>query len=128
MKAWKVVGYIFVCLGTLCFLYGFFVGVTETINLTTALFMDSSGSSMDSFFSLFLFAIAPWMVLASALFIVGGVGLFLGRDKNKVKLSTDQENICERIEMLERTIDRNFQSVSNRLDAIEKQQKEQART
>lgn len=124
MKAWKGVGYIFVCLGTLCFLYGLFVGVTETINLTTALFMDSSNSSIDSFFSIFLSAIAPWMVLASALFIVGGVGLFLGRNKNKVKLSTDQENICERIEMLERTIDRNFQSVSNRLDAIETQQKE----
>jgi hypothetical protein len=124
MKAWKVLGYLFVSLGTLCFLYGLFVGVTETINLTTALFMDSSSSSMDSFFSLFLSAIAPWMVLACALFVVGGVGLFLGRDKNKVKLSTNQENIYGQIEILERKIDKNFQLVSSRLDAIEKQLKE----
>jgi len=41
-----------------------------------------------------------------------------------VKLLTDLETIYSRFEMLERTIDRNFQSVSNRLDAIEKLQKE----
>ncbi len=122
MKAWRVVGYIFVCLGTLCFIYGFFVGITETIN-PAALFTGSSNPSIDSFFSLFLSAIASWMVLSCVLFVVGGVGLFLGRNKNTVKLSTNQESINARFEILENTIDRNFQTISNRLDAIEEQQK-----
>src|SRR5665647_715393 len=122
MKALKIIGYIFVFLGTLCFIYGFFVGLTETIN-PSALFLGSSGSSIDSFFSLFLNAIAPWMVLASALFIIGGVGLFFGRNKNKVKLLDDQENINARFDRLERTIDRNFQTISMRLDEIEEKHK-----
>lgn len=123
MKAWKVVGYIFVCLGTLCLVYGFFVGLTETMNPTAALSMGSSGSSIDSFFSLFLSGIAPWTVFATVLLVASGVGLFLGRDKNIVKLSTVQENINARFDTLEKTVNGNFQVVSKRLDAIEEQQK-----
>lgn len=124
MKAWKVVGYVFVCLGALCFLYGFLAGLTETINPSTALSVGSSGSAVDSFFSVFLSAIGPWMVLASVLLVVGGVELFVGREKNVVKLSSVQENINERFEMLEKAIDGNFQAVTMRLDAIEEKQKQ----
>ena len=123
MKAWKVIGYIFACLGTISFLYGFYVGLMETINPTAALFNGSSDSSMGSFFSQFLSAIAVWMILATVLFIVGGVGLYVGKDKKKIKLPIDQESINVRLEMLERTVDRNFQTVSKRLDSIEEQQK-----
>ncbi len=123
MKAWKLIGYIFACLGTLSFLYGFYVALIETINPTTALFTGSSDSSMSSFLSLFLSAIAPWMILATVLFVIGGIGLYIGKDKTKIKLPIDQESINARFEMLERTIDRNFQTVSKRLDLIEEQQK-----
>jgi hypothetical protein len=123
MKAWKLTGYIFSSLGTFSFLYGFYVGLTETINPSAILFNGSSDPSMDSFFSLFLSAIAPWMILAAVLFIVGGVGLYIGKDEKRIKVPIDQERINERFEMLERTVDSNFQTLSKRLDLIEEQQK-----
>jgi hypothetical protein len=123
MKAWKLIGYIFAGLGTFSLLYGFFVGFTETINPSAILSAGSSDVSMDSFFSLFLSAISPWMILAVVLFIVGGVGLYLGKDEKRIKLPIDQESINARFEMLEMTVDKNFQTISKRLDSIEEQQK-----
>ena len=123
MKVWKVIGYIFACLGTLFFVYGFFVAFTDIINPATAMLMGSSGPSMESFFSLFLSAIAPWVILASVMFVIGGVGLYAGRNRKTVKLSTDQEDINARLDRLEKTIETNFEVFSKRLDVIEEQQK-----
>jgi hypothetical protein len=122
MKAWKIIGYICVCLGLLSFFYGFFVGLTQMIS-PAALFSGSSDYSIDSFFSQFLGSIAPWVILATFVSVVGGVGLYVGRDKKRIKLSLDQDTINFRFEMLEQTIDRRFQEVSKRLEAIEEQQK-----
>jgi hypothetical protein len=47
------------------------------------------------------------------------VKLFLWRNKNAVKLSTNQESINAQFEMLENTI----HIISNHLDATEEQQK-----
>jgi len=63
------------------------------------------------------------MILAAVLFIVGWVGLYIGKDEKRIKLPIDQESINARFEMLERTVDRNLQTVSKRLDSIEEQQK-----
>jgi hypothetical protein len=120
MKAWKVVGYIFTGLGVLSLFYGFFDGFMQTIN-PAAIFSGSSDPSIDSFFSQFLSVIAPWMVLATVLFVVGGIGLHVGRDKKIKKPEFDQDNINFRFETLEESMDRRFQEVSKRLDAIEEQ-------
>jgi hypothetical protein len=122
MKAWKAVGYIFTCLGVLSLFYGFFDGFMQTIN-PAAMFSGSADPSVDSFFSQFLSVIAPWMVLATVLFIVGGVGLYVGRDKKIKKPEFDQDTINFRFETLEETMDKRFQEVSKRLDAIEEQKK-----
>lgn len=125
MKVWKLIGYIFSGLGTFSFLYGFYVGLTETINPSAILSAGSSDVSMNSFFSLFLSSITPWMILATVLFVIGGVGLYIGKDEKRIKLPVDQESINARFEMLERTVDRNFQTISKRLDSIEEQQKKE---
>ena len=122
MKAWKIVGYIFTALGTISFFYGLFDGFMQTIN-PAAMFSGSSDPSVDSFFSQFTSAIAPWMVLATVLFVVGGVGLFVGRDKKRIKPDLDPDNVNFRFETLEETMDRRFQEVSKRLDAIEEELK-----
>jgi hypothetical protein len=120
MKAWKIIGYIFACLGTVFFFYGFFVGLMETINPSTIFLMGSSDPSMSSFFSLLWSTIAPWMVLAVIAFVVGGFGLYVGRNQKKVKPSDDQEMINVRVDALEKTVARNFEDISKRLDALEK--------
>ncbi len=122
MKAWKVVGYIFTGLGIISFFYGFFDGFMQTINPATML-SGSADPSIDSFFSQFISAIAPWMVLATFLFVMGGVGLFVGRDKKRVKPALDPDSVNFRFETLEEAIDKRFQEVSKRLDAIEEEQK-----
>src|SRR5674476_440294 len=122
MRAWKLIGYIFVCLGTLFFSYGFFVGITETINPANASNMGSLDSSVTSFFSLFLSAIAPWIILASVMFVIGGFGFYLGRNKNVVK-SKDAEIVIAKLDKRELTIEENFGAISKRLDAIENELK-----
>jgi hypothetical protein len=119
---WKLIGYIFVCLGTLFFSYGFFVGITETINPAYAIGMDTLDSSVASFFSLFLSVSAPWMILASVMFVIGGFGLYFGRNKNSVK-SKDTEIVLAKLEKMETSIEENFVAISKRLDAIENQLK-----
>jgi hypothetical protein len=126
MKAWKAIGYIFVGVGTVFVFYAFFVGVQNTINSInplTAMDIDSTGSYMDSFFSSLLSAIAPWMIIASVLFVLGGIGLFVGRNKHPVKSPSEQEAINARIDRLEKLVDRNFEVISKRLDDQEQQQK-----
>jgi hypothetical protein len=120
MKIWKVVGYIFVCLGTIFFLYGFFVGFMDTVNPSTIFLGGSSDPSMDAFFGVFWSAIAPWMVLSTVMFIVGGIGLYAGRTQKTAKLANDPETLNSKLDELEKTVSRNYEDLSNRLDAIEK--------
>ena len=129
MKLWKVVGYILACLGILLLCYGFFVAFTDTIN-PSAIFSGSSdasiGSSIDSFFSVFLSAIAPWLILSCVMFVVGGIGLYVGRDQKTAKISTIEEITNARLEELEKTVARNHEAISNRLEAIEEQLKKRS--
>jgi len=120
MRAWKIVGYVFVCIGIILLSYGFFVGLADTIN-PAAIFAGSSDPSMNDFFSIFLSAIAPWMILASIMFVVGGIGLWLGRNRKGVKPSDIEENVSARLDSLEVTI----KEISERLDALERQRKVQ---
>lgn len=120
MKIWKVVGYIFTCLGTIFFFYGFLVGLMDTINPSTIFHTGSSDPSIDSFFSVFWSAIASWMILSTVMFVVGGIGLYAGRNQKTTKSANDQENINSKLNELEKTVLRNYEDISKRLDAIEK--------
>jgi hypothetical protein len=120
MKAWKIIGYSFACLGALLFVYGFFVGLMDTINPSTIFLNSSSDPSLGSFFSVFWSAIAPWMVLATITFVVGGFGLYAGRNPKKVKPLDDRETINARLYALEKMVARNLDDISKRLDGLEK--------
>jgi hypothetical protein len=102
MKPLKILGYIFITLGTLVFCYGFFTGFTDTLNPALIWSMSSSDTSVDSFFTVFWNTIAPWMILSTALFIVGAIGLIVGREPKKDKKTTDQHiaDLEEKIETL----------------------------
>jgi hypothetical protein len=112
MKLWKVLGYFFSVLGTLVFCYGFIVGFMDTLNPAAIFSMASSGMTVD-FFSVFWSQIATWTVLAVALFIVGGVGLYVGRNPKQDKPSNDQ-----RIAELENRL----KTISSQIEEIERKQ------
>jgi hypothetical protein len=122
MKLWKVLGYIFVLLGTAVFFYGFFIGLTDAINPSSALiFSGSSDLSMDSFFSVLWASIGSWMILATIMFIIGGIGLIVGRSPKKDEIPPNQA-INSRLDELERKMGQNFEVLSKRLEEIERKQ------
>jgi hypothetical protein len=112
MKLWKILGYCFSVLGALVFCYGFTVAFMDMLNPASIWSMASSGASVD-FFSVFWSQIAGWTVLAVALLIVGGIGLFVGRGPKRDKRSNEQ-----RIAELENSLT----VISNRLEEIELKQ------
>ena len=89
MKLWKILGYCFSVLGTLVFCYGFTVAFMNTLDPAAIFSMASSGTSVD-FFSVFWSQIVGWTILAVALLIVGGVGLYVGRGPKQDRLSNEQ--------------------------------------
>lgn len=109
MKLWKIIGYCFVSLGLLVFGYGFTVAFMDMLSPSKIWGMASSGQTVD-FFSTFGSAITGWTALSVALFIVGGIGLFVGRNRKIDKLSNE-----ERISELEETL----RVISGRLDELE---------
>jgi hypothetical protein len=78
--------------------------------------------------TLLLASIEPWVIMASLSFVVGAVGLYIGRNKAipSYKIATHQTNetnLLERLNRLEEVIDNNFSFISKRLDSIEEKQK-----
>jgi len=74
----------------------------------------------------FIAFITPWVFISSLCFIIGGVGLHFGREKNPeimMKEGNDISNIVERINRLESIMDNNFEVINNRIHSIEEQQK-----
>jgi hypothetical protein len=114
MKPMKSFGYCFVVLGALVLCYGFTVAFMEMLNPATIFSMASSGTSVD-FFSVFWSKIAGWSILAVALFVVGGVGLYVGRGPKQDKQSSEQ-HIAE--------LEEKLTAMSRRLDEIEKNRNE----
>ncbi len=117
MKLSKVLGYFFAVLGALAFCYGFTVAFMNVLDPATIFGMASSGTSVD-FFSAFWSQIAGWTVLSIALFIVAGVGLYVGRGPKQNKRSNEQ-----RIAELENSLT----AISNRLNEIEQKQNQNTR-
>ncbi len=70
--------------------------------------------------------IAPWVIVASVSFVIGGVGLYAGRSNalDKVPQKRNiQSEVFERLGRLETIVDNNFEIVTKRVDKLEEQQK-----
>ncbi len=112
MKPWKILGYCFAGLGAIVFCYGFTVGIMNSLDPAKIWSMASSGTTVD-FFSVFWSEIAGWTILAVALLIVGGIGLFVGRNPKHDKRSSE-ERIAE--------LEENLAIVNSQLDEIKRKQ------
>jgi hypothetical protein len=114
MKLWKILGYCFTGLGLLVFCYGFTIAFMNMLNPSTIWGMASSGQTVD-FISAFWSKIAGWTVLSIILFIIGGIGLFVGRNQKLDKRSND-ERIAE--------LEDDLKAFSIRLNELERKSRE----
>ncbi len=70
------------------------------------------------FFSGFWSEIAAWTVIAIALFVVAGIGLYVGRNPKQDKRPNDQRII---------ELENSLTAISSRLDEIERKQNKSMR-
>ena len=122
MNAGKTVGYVSCLLGLVVLTGAFLAPLTDMFSLTTASLLSSSEDPQSLIMSLFVSAMAPWLVFAAALFVVGGVGFYVGRSKKSTK-TPSLEEVNQRLERLEKTVGENSKEPTKEYDAIEDKQK-----
>jgi len=123
MNVGKVIGYVSSLVGFTFLLVAFFVGLSDMFDFETASLLSSSADSGSVVLSLFLEAAALWIVLASIMFVISGLGFYVGRHKTTTKPSSEVDKINERLDRLERIIEENLKkSKEGRNGAEEKQQ------
>ena len=106
MNAGKVVGYVSCLIGLVVLMGAFLATLTDMFSPATASLLSSSDDPQSLIMLLFVSAMAPWLVLAVALFIVGGVGFYVGRSKKSTK-APSLEEVNQRLERLEKTVEEN---------------------
>ena len=122
MNAGKVVGYASCLIGLVVLMVAFLALLNYMFNLTTASMLSSSEDPQSLIMSLFVSAMAPWLVLAVALFVVGGIGFYVGRNRKSTK-TPSLEEVNQRLERLEKTVEENSKESTKEYDAIEDKQK-----
>jgi len=122
MNVGKVVGYVSSLIGFTFLLVAFFVGLSDMFDFETASLLSVSADPGSAVLSLFLAAAALWIVLASAMFVISGLGFYVGRNKNPTNPSSEAGRINERLERLERIIEKSKESKEKRNDVEERQQ------
>ena len=122
MNAGKVVGYISCLIGLVILMGAFLAPLNDMFSLATASLLSSSEDPQSLIMSLYVSAMAPWLVLAITLFVVGGIGFYVGRNKKSTKTPSLDE-INQRLERLEKTVGENSKEPTKEYDAIEDKQK-----
>ena len=123
-RVWRAIGYIFCGLGIVSLMLILVTTLTVRSNPLVQL-------NPQLFQTVLLASITPWVIIASLGFVVGAVGLYIGRNKqhnNKIQskpssYQTNETNLLQRLNRLEEIVDNNFSFISKRLDNIEEQQK-----
>ena len=122
MNVGKVIGYVSSFVGFIFLLVAFFVGLSDMFDFETASLLSASADPGSVVLSLFLAAATLWIVLASAMFVIGGLGFYVGRNKNSTKPSSEADRINERLDRLERIIEENSKKSKEKLNAVEEKQ------
>ena len=99
-----------------------FCGLSDMFDFETASLLSASADPGSVVLSLFLAAATLWIVLASVMFVIGGLGFYVGRNKNPTKPFSEAEKINERLERLERIIEKNSKKSKEKLNDAEKKQ------
>lgn len=119
MKAGKIVGYVFSTIGLIFFMVALFVGLSDMFGFDTAVLLSSSNDPQSLILSLFLIAMAPWIILATVSLIIGIFGFYFGRNRQPKKALGNSQSLNERLETLEKIVEENSSAFSKRLDGLE---------
>jgi hypothetical protein len=122
LNNWRVVGYIFLGIGSVFLIYTLFAFVSIISIMSQNPYLTPASNSIA------LSAIAPYLILASISYVIGGVSYNMGRKNiatsiapNKADVTTT--SLLDKIERLEGIVDNNFNVITKRLDGIEEKQK-----
>jgi hypothetical protein len=119
MNVGKVIGYVSSLVGFTFLLVAFFVGLSDMFDFETASLLSSETDPGSVVLSLFLEAAALWIVLASIMFVISGLGFYVGRKKTKTKPSSEIDKINERLDKFERIIEENSKKSKEELNGAE---------
>lgn len=124
MNKWKVVGYIFLVWGSVLLIsaLGALISMISVIGQTP--YFDQA------LISAALAVIAPYLVLAAIVYVIGGVGYYAGRENVATSMSSNKSNVMisatlDKIDSLEENVDNNFNFtvIIKRFEEIEEKQK-----
>ncbi|MFX1301082.1 MAG: hypothetical protein ACFFDE_09070 [Promethearchaeota archaeon] len=121
MNNWKAGGYIFLGCGSVIFIYALYAFFSMIAMLRQIPYMSQIATATA------LATVAPYLVLGSLMYIIGGVGLFMGRDNKAFSIASSrqkvtEEDLLDRVSRLEGIVDNNFNVITKRLDEIEEKQ------
>jgi hypothetical protein len=132
MNTWRAIGYIFSGIGIIFLIYTLYLTLTFKEVTTYVSYLDQYVPGLSQAVqgynqTLLLGVIAPWVIIAAISFVIGGVGLFAGRNNSTNRKPLNQniqsEVLLERLGRLETIVDNNFEIVTKRVDKLEEQQK-----
>jgi len=121
LNNWKAVGYIFLGCGSVILIYALFSFFSMLATLHQIPYMSQIATPTA------LATAAPYLVLGSVTYVIGGVGLYMGRDnvtKSIISNSTKmtKRDFLDRLNRLEGIVDNNFNVITKRLNEIEEKQ------
>jgi len=121
LNNWKAVGYICLGCGSVFLIYALF----RFFSIWTPLRQNPYLAQIATTTALTI--ATPFLILGSLAYVVGGVGLFMGRDNKAFSIASNREKVTEedlldRVSRLEGIVDNNFNVITKRLDEIEEKQ------
>jgi len=121
LNNWKAVGYIFLGCGSVVLIYAAFTFFSVLATLRQIPYMSQIATPTA------LATAAPHLILASCIYVIGGVGLYMGRYNATKSIISNRREVTKsdflyRLNRLEGIVDNNFNVITKRLDEIEEKQ------
>jgi hypothetical protein len=117
---WKAVGCLSLGIGSVTLIWGLIVFLTVNAELHQIPYIGQIAVKTA------LIAAVPHFIATSFFYVVGGIGLYLDKDRQTESVDYDNEEVTEdlldRLDRLEEIFDNNFSITNQRLDKIEEKQ------
>jgi len=120
MNNWKAVGYVCLGVGSVILIFGLFVFLTINAEIHQIIGFNQIAATTS------LITASPYFITAVILYIIGGIGLYMGSNYEEESIvyseEVTDEDLLGRLNRLEGIVDNNFNVITKRLDEIEEKQ------